>query len=481
MLLGIELRFRYVLSSGLQVMVFERHHSTLIVASLVTVASFVGATAYTQTRLARLDALLSTIETNAVPSIDYLSRAAVGLTRLNQLLDEMSTPGPKRAAAVAAARQELPVLQNDVDAYVLLPPLPGERNFWAALRDDVGRAVQLVRQSSDAEDGGERGDGQRNVAIAADDAIDRALRSVLVTLDFDVKQAQKLAREVRSTRAATLRAVISLDSLATAVALVGLIAAYRASRSHDMLLREHNALLAARVHELDCFAGRVAHDVLSPLGTVAMGLSLLLHSTDMRGRTHIERSQRALSRVQQLVEALLSFARSGARPSGTESCSSDVVLKTVIADSSEAAADAGIELVLEAHEHLDIRCSTGVLTSICQNLIRNAIKYMGDRSPRRIVVRTKPVGSKVRIEVEDTGPGIPADLQKVVFEAFVRGPHEVVGGTGLGLATVKRLVESHGGCVGLQSTVGVGSSFWVELPLASDFPDRSVSTAATTM
>ena len=57
-------------------MAFERHHSTLIVASLITVASFVAATAHIQNRLARLDALSSIIETNAVPSIEYLSRAS---------------------------------------------------------------------------------------------------------------------------------------------------------------------------------------------------------------------------------------------------------------------------------------------------------------------------------------------------------------------------------------------------------------------
>ena len=354
-------------------MAFERHHSTLIVTSLITVASFVAATAYSQNRLARLDALSSTIETNAVPSIEYLSRAAVRLTRLNQLLDEMSAPGPRRASAMAAARQELPALQTDVDAYVLLPTLPGERNFWAALRADVDRAVQLVRSQL-----------TRSTAVNLDmdlrvyrtpmTRLDHALRSVAVTLDFDVKAAEHLARDVRSTRASTLRTVISLDGGAIAVALIGFVAAYRASRSHDMLLRDHNALLAARVRELDCFAGRVAHDVLSPLGTVSTGLSLLSLSTDIKGRTYIERSQRALRRVQQLVEALLTFARSGGRPDATASCASATVLKAVVVDASNAAAEAGIEFVVETDEQLEARCSAGVLTSIAQNLVRNAIK-----------------------------------------------------------------------------------------------------------
>jgi hypothetical protein len=86
---------------------FERHHSALIVASVVTVASFVAATAYTQSRLARFDSVSSTIETDAVPSIEYLSHAAVSLTRLDQWLDAVATGGPQQASARAAARREV--------------------------------------------------------------------------------------------------------------------------------------------------------------------------------------------------------------------------------------------------------------------------------------------------------------------------------------------------------------------------------------
>jgi signal transduction histidine kinase len=444
---------------------FERHHSALILSSLFTVASFIAATAYTQSRFVRLDALSSAIETNAVPSIDYLSRAGVRLARLNQLLDDISAEGPKRASARDAARQELLALDQEVNAYLQLPPLPGERDFWAALRADVSRAAQLVGQSIEGEEQLPQSDGVD--AERVDAALDRALHSVLVTLDFDVRQSEDMARDVRHIRATMLRTVVLLDAGATIVALFGLLIAYRVSRSHDELLREHNSLLAARVAELDRFAGRVAHDVLSPMGTIATGLSLLSRVTDNRGHTAIERSQRALQRVQHLVDDLLMFARSGARPDPGVSCSVDAVLKNVVADSAELAADAGIALRLDGDEPLQVACSVGVMTSIVQNLVRNAIKYMGDQPIRRIIVRAKRVGSIVRLEVEDTGPGIAADLQCAIFAAFVRGPNERVGGTGLGLAIVKRLAESHGGTVGVQSTVGVGSVFWVELPLAN--------------
>src|SRR5690242_3091333 len=130
-------------------MAFERHHSTLIVASLITVASFVGATAYTQNRLARLDALSATIENNAVPSIEYLSRAAVGLTRLNLLLQDAATPGTRRAAALAATHDTVAAVDDDITRYLQLPMLPGESALWTGLRTDVRRAVRLVGAAAD--------------------------------------------------------------------------------------------------------------------------------------------------------------------------------------------------------------------------------------------------------------------------------------------------------------------------------------------
>lgn len=445
-------------------MTFERHHSAWIVASLVTVVSFLGATAYTQNRLARLDALSSMIETNAVPSIEYLSRAALGLTRLNQLIDDVATSGSRHASAVLAARQEAKALTRDVDRYLQLPTLPGEQDLWKELRANVSRAVQLVDATVDAIDGHERSE-QVPSAAQVDDALDAAVRSVLATLDFDVRRSEVMARDVRAVRGTELRRIVELDALSALIALVAVVFAFRATRHHDQLLNEHNALLATRVTELDRFAGRVAHDVLSPLGTAAAGLSLLGRSADEKSQSYIDRSQRALQRVQQLVEGLLSFARAGA-PRGSESnCSMDAILQSIVSDCADAAAEKGIELVVEHPEPTRVSCAPGVIASIEQNLLRNAIKYMGSRPVKKISVRARAMGTVARFEVKDTGPGIPIEIQSTLFEPFVRGPNEQVSGTGLGLATVKRLVEVHGGRVGVDSKPGVGSLFWVELPL----------------
>ena len=101
----------------------------------------------------------------------------------------------------------------------------------------------------------------------------------------------------------------------------------------------------------------------------------------------------------------------------------------------------------------------------------NAIKHMGevgDRPQRSVRVSTAVAGPRVRFEVTDTGPGLPAALVPVAFDPYVRGAGSRAPGLGLGLATVRRLVEGHDGRYGVRSELGVGSTFWFELPAAPD-------------
>ena len=121
-----------------------------------------------------------------------------------------------------------------------------------------------------------------------------------------------------------------------------------------------------------------------------------------------------------------------------------------------------------------VKASPGVLTSALSNLVRNAVKYMGDAPERRIEVRVFAQGAMTRFEVADTGPGIPANLLDSIFEPYVRANPAAAKGIGLGLATVKRVVVTHGGRVGVQSALGAGSLFWFELPAATP-PDPLAS------
>lgn len=133
-----------------------------------------------------------------------------------------------------------------------------------------------------------------------------------------------------------------------------------------------------------------------------------------------------------------------------------------------AAEQAGIELRVDEIAPARACCSEGVLTSLVSNLAQKAVKYMGDAAARVVTFRANADDRFVHVEVEDSGPGIAPELVGDIFLPYVRGPTNGKEGLGLGLATVKRLCETHGGRVGVRSVVGRGSIFWVELPRLRD-------------
>lgn len=106
------------------------------------------------------------------------------------------------------------------------------------------------------------------------------------------------------------------------------------------------------------------------------------------------------------------------------------------------------------------------LTQVLLNLLSNAIKY--NRSDGTVTLRCETGAERVRLGVQDTGGGIAADKLGRVFEPFDRLGAETteIEGTGLGLALSKGLMQAMAGTLGVESTLGVGSTFWVDVPLA---------------
>jgi signal transduction histidine kinase len=105
---------------------------------------------------------------------------------------------------------------------------------------------------------------------------------------------------------------------------------------------------------------------------------------------------------------------------------------------------------------------------VLQNLMGNALKYVveGQAPVRQVRLHVAERRGAVRVEVQDNGPGLPPGAEQVVFEPFIRLGRTKQPGSGLGLATVRRIVEGHGGRVGVQSEPGAGSCFWFEMPKA---------------
>ena len=439
-----------------------RHHSALAIASLLTVLAFVGATAYTQRQLVAVDALSSTIESNAAPSVEHLGHAGVRLERVRLLLRDGLNPGDAHARTLDDARAELRTLEGDIEKYLELKPLPGEGALWGSTRHELDHAVRLAHKTIQAEEHGEASATTVRLQEQADLALDHAASTVLKALQFDVDSSERLAREVSSVRRRTTKQIVVLDILATAFAVAAGFVAFRASREHDVLQRRHNTLLEERVRDLDRFAGRVAHDVLSPLDAVGFALALAKESPGQRD--YLDRAQRSVLRVKQLVDGLLAFSRAGSDVGPDATSRVDLVFANVRADWSAQADAMGVTLVVEPCEQLEVPCSPGVLTSMVQNLVSNAIKYIGAAPTRLVALRARSSAGRVLIEVADTGPGIPADTRAKIFDPFVRGDHPTIAGLGLGLATVKRLVDGHGGTIDVESSVGVGTVFRINLP-----------------
>jgi signal transduction histidine kinase len=225
----------------------------------------------------------------------------------------------------------------------------------------------------------------------------------------------------------------------------------------------------------------VSHELRNPLGAVLMTSDSLLR-TGLAGplpaplRTNLERIQRNASRMQRLLEDLGAY--------GDPSLATQHADRTWLAPARVIAGS--FETLLSVARGHDVRLQRvlscgltrvngdlGRLVQALSNLIANAVQV----TPRGGVVS---VGAEARegqvlFWVKDSGVGIAADELGHVFERFWRGRKPGYAGTGLGLAIAKGIVESHGGTLSADRTVGLGSRFWFTLPSVEGAPPRTGS------
>ena len=133
---------------------------------------------------------------------------------------------------------------------------------------------------------------------------------------------------------------------------------------------------------------------------------------------------------------------------------------------SKSAAELGIDLKVESPGGLQVACSEGVLASVLGNLVSNALKHMGDSQERHVIVRSRPKGRRVCIEVRDTGPGLPEGASERIFESL-RPLGHAEPGVGAGARHGQATHRGSWGAIGVQRATPSGSIFWFELPAAS--------------
>ena len=216
---------------------------------------------------------------------------------------------------------------------------------------------------------------------------------------------------------------------------------------------------------LTAFAGQVSHDLSNPLSAIGMALELL--GTEAREDPGVSRLLgRALSgarRMRLLIDDLLAFARLGA-----ELVRVEVDLARVVEDVRDDLAAALVGATVEVGPLPVVTGDPVQLRAVVQNLVSNAAKFTRPGEPPRIVISGRRTGRREddpwRVEVSDAGTGVPVEQRHRVFEPLARVDTSVEG-SGIGLTTCRRIVEAHGGRIGLEESPAGGTCAWFELPV----------------
>ncbi len=434
-----------------------RELGVLLIGFGLAVACFMGLTLYADTRLATVAERSHEVSDNALPSIMTLGALRRDLLQIQFDLREGARGDRERMRALPA---RVNASEDTWRHYVNLPQFPGEGELqkYARVRLDAARAV-VDRVLADIEAGATREAdawGKEELEPAAREA-DEAIRRLI---QFNSDRGKEVARDADRTWSRTRRLAIVAD--AVCALLTGALAwlGFRSSRNFMSIQKR-------RVDELDAFAARVAHDVRGPLTPALFTLQRFERefADDEKRRPMAERGIRSLRRVDQLVGDLLTFARSAAAPEENAHAPLVPAISGVVQDLEAQATAARVRLDVSEIPSCDVACAPGVLASIVMNLVSNAIKYMPSGATERVVgIQAAVDRGYARIEVSDTGAGLPEAVHEKIFEPYVRVDAKQPG-LGLGLATVRRLVDAHRGQVGVRSREGTGALFWFVLPL----------------
>jgi signal transduction histidine kinase/CheY-like chemotaxis protein len=215
------------------------------------------------------------------------------------------------------------------------------------------------------------------------------------------------------------------------------------------------------------FVAAASHDLLQPLSAAKLFISSITgEGLDKGAQVALEKAQNALMSVEGILDALLDISKleSGKAAVSVGAVQLDRLLRTLADEFAPMAAAKGLRLRVVPCGAV-VESDPAYLRRILQNLIGNAIRYTAQG---RVLVGARRRGAGVRLEVWDTGPGIPEEAQDDIFKEFHRlnARASASEGMGLGLAIVERACALLGHPLGLRSEVGRGTCFLVQVPLS---------------
>jgi light-regulated signal transduction histidine kinase (bacteriophytochrome) len=265
-----------------------------------------------------------------------------------------------------------------------------------------------------------------------------------------------------------IKIVAALASLPTAIFLWRSLPEILSLPSQRQL-RDANESLARANRELEAFTASVSHDLRSPLTTIAGQAGLLELSVGNVGnddqKRRLQRIQNSVKQMSDLIDALLVLSRISRHTLHRETVDVSALVENIVSDLRQRDPARYVEVVVQPG--INVHGDRRLLSDLFTNLISNAWKFSSKIEKARIDVGCATRGAMATIYVRDNGAGFDMAYEKKLFKPFQRlhGASEFEG-SGIGLATVARIVDRHGGRIWAESKPNEGAVFYFTLPTA---------------
>jgi PAS domain S-box-containing protein len=221
--------------------------------------------------------------------------------------------------------------------------------------------------------------------------------------------------------------------------------------------------------DLQRFASLAAHDLAEPLRTVGGFADLILrrHADQLPEEASVlfDQIKSGVGRMDALIQSLLGYARAGRRAAGGATVALEPVASRLLADLQVSIQETKAAVSLEIPRDATVLADAHGVALVLQNLVSNAIKFSGPAAPD-VAISAAREGASWRTTVLDRGVGVDSAETTRIFQPLERAHGTAERGNGLGLATCIRIVEHHGGMIGVHARAGGGSEFWFTLPAA---------------
>lgn len=242
--------------------------------------------------------------------------------------------------------------------------------------------------------------------------------------------------------------------------------------------------IARLAHDFDVMTGRVeallqsqqrlmrdvSHELRSPLARLQALLSISRQTADAEGKGRIDRMERELERLDELIGKILAYTRMETQK-GIVPRPTDIVdlVQNIVDDARLEGQTAGKEIRLQGPPRCLLDLDSGLIQSAIENVIRNAMKYTADGTTVDVTIVEEP--DRLRIVVDDYGPGVPPDAIDKIFEPFFRvekSRSTTTGSGGIGLAIAEQSVRMHSGTMTASNREAGGLRVEMELPAGHD-------------